>query len=226
MNPTDLIQQLSSNLEPVTPQKSFIWRFSVLLLICVVIAISGIYYWFLRKSEFHLIEGRSLIEGILLFSTFIISAIWGTKSSSPLSTNPRISKKPLILLTLWFLVLAISFLNGFFANRTDALIAFKYNTWLCPMVIMTIAVPSFFVSLFYFFRGAILYPLQAFLYSAVLSMSLGALGLSFICPWTDPLHEILWHVLPVFVSIGLLTLPLNFIFIRATALLNTKKSSS
>lgn len=222
MNHADLIQKLSNNLAPVKPQKSFMWRLSVLVLICIAIVIAAVYYWFLKKSEFHVIKGRTLIEGILLLVTFLLSATWGTKSSSPISSSPRSSKKPIVLLALWFLVLAISFLNGFFVNQTDALIALKYNTWLCPMVIMTIAVPSFLVSLFYFFKGAVLYTFQAFLYSALLSMSLGALGLSFICPWTDPLHEILWHVLPVFVFIAVLTFPLSFIFTFLRSRLGTR----
>ena len=223
MNNADLIQQLSNNLEPVNPQKSFRWRFSFLISICSVIAIAGVYFWFLKKAEFHWIEGRSLLEGVLLFLTFILSASWGTKSASPLSSSPTSSKKPILLLLLWTLVLGISFLMGFLENKTESLIALQYNTWLCPMVILTIAVPTFLVSLFYFFRGAILYPLQAFLYSSVLAMSLGALGLSFICPWTDPLHEILWHVLPVFICVGLLTFPLHFIFTTVTARLTARK---
>jgi hypothetical protein len=225
MNHSDLIQQLSHNLKPVKPQKSFIWRFTVLLFICTLIAVLGVYYWFLKKEEFHIISGRSLVEGILLFLAFVISSSWGTKAASPISSHPTSSKKPILLLLFWFLVLAFSFFMGFLENKEDSLIALKYNTWLCPMVILTIAVPTFLISLFYFFRGAILYPLQAFLYSSILAMSLGALGLSFICPWTDPLHEILWHVLPVFILIGLLTYPLNKIFITVFAHLSAKKLS-
>lgn len=225
MNHNDLIQQLSSNLKPVKPQKSFTWRLSVLLLVCLLIAIAGIYYWFLKKAEFHFIEGRSLLEGILLLVAFITSAVWGTKSSSPISSIPQSSVKPIILLSLWVLILAMSFFIGFFENSAEALIALKYNTWLCPMVILTIAIPSFVISLFYFFRGAILYPLQAFFYGASLSVSLGALGLSFICPWTDPLHEILWHVLPVFMFIGLLTFPLYFIFTFVNARFGFRKKA-
>ncbi len=222
MNHDKLIQQLSQNLKPVNVQKSFAWRFSILISTCAFIAVAGVYYWFLKKSEFHILEGRSLLEGALLLFAFVVSALLGTKSASPVSSNPKSSKKPAMLLTLWFFVLAISFVMGFLENATDSLVALKYNTWLCPMVIMTVAIPSFLVSLFYFFRGAILYPLQAFLYSSTLAMSLGALGLSFICPWVDPLHEILWHVAPVFLCIGLLTFPLNAALAIATAHLNTK----
>jgi hypothetical protein len=221
MNNADLIQQLSNNLEPVTPQKSFIWRFSALVTICTVITISGVYFWFLKKAEFHILEGRSLIEGLLLFSTFIISAFCGTKAASPLSSTPRSSKKPVALILLWVVVLAVGFLMGFIENRTESLIALQYNTWLCSKLILSIALPTFLVSMIYFLRGAVLYPLQAFLYSSLISTSLGALGLSFICPWTDPLHEILWHVLPVFIFAGLLTFPLHSIFIAATARLRS-----
>ncbi len=214
MKHTPLIEQLSSNLKPVNQQKSFKLRFIHLLAICFLICILGISYWYYRKSEFHIPSGRPLLEGITLFCLFILSVALGTFASSPVSATPQISKKPILFTCFWVITLLISFISEYLKTREEALIALQYNTWLCPMVILTIAIPSFIYSVIYIFRGSVLYSIQAIFYSSTLSLSLGALGLLFICPWSDPLHEILWHMVPVLGLVPATSLSLNFLYLR------------
>ena len=212
MNQNELIQQLSADLKPVKLQKSFAWRFNTLMFACCFVAALGVYYWYIKKAEFHIPEGRSLLEGILLLLTFVISTHLGTNAATPLLSQPLSSKKPMLFLGAWVVTLGSAFLFGFLENKEEALVALQYNTWLCPTVVFSIAVPSFIVSLLYFFKGSVLYSFQAFFYSSALAMSLGALGLSFICPWADPLHEILWHVLPVFAAITIASYAFHGVF--------------
>ncbi len=206
---SDLIQQLSQDLKPVQPIKSPIHQSLMLIFMSLIIVGLGILYWYLRKGEIHFPQGRPLLETTLLLLAAVYGVYKATLSVSPHFSSIRLSKKAFGFILLWFLVLLISFIVLYFSNQEDSLIALKYQTWLCPLVILTSSVPISILSFLYIQRGALLFARNTFLYLSLSSLSFGAFGLSFICPWTDPLHEILWHVTPVV----LLTIGLAAIFL-------------
>ncbi|MCB9073439.1 MAG: DUF1109 family protein [Bdellovibrionaceae bacterium] len=204
INQDSFIESLSDNLQPVQPLASTKKRFLGLLVLSISIMLLGMLYWYWRTGEIHFIEDRSFIEGLLLMSAGFFSAFLLTKSLSPHTVQFRLAKTPIFSMVLWLLVLVIAFVAVYMQTPSEALVAWQYNTWLCPIVIVSILIPIGFFSLWFIKQGAVLYPKATFLYWAMAMTSFGALGLSFICPWTDPLHELLWHVLPssLFIGIG------------------------
>jgi Negative regulator of sigma F len=219
MNQSDLIHQLTKNLKPVSPQKSFMHRFFVLLFTSLIFIFVGICYWYFKKQEFHIPSGRSFVELILLTLAALTSLVYATQSASPHTAIAKVLRSPLISLVLWLGLLIFAFIGLYLVNQDESLIALKYNTWLCPIVIFSIAIPLFVTSVFYISKGSVLFAKPMFTYISILSLSCGALGLSFICPWADPLHELIWHVLPVVVSCYLLTLGALF-FLNMKSLLS------
>lgn len=203
MNSTDFIQNLSQDLKPVKPLKAFKRRLFELLLICISFVVLAVFYWNMRTGESVHPEGRTLIEIFLLGFTAVSCSYWATKSVSPHHSGPRVSKWSPLAFIGWAVVLIAAFLSLYSENPAASLEALQYNTWLCPIVMATIGLPVAVLSFGYLSRGAIHFPVATFFYWSVLSVSFGALGLAFVCPWTDPLHELLWHVLP-----AVLTFPL------------------
>lgn len=216
MKHSDLIQQLTTDLKPVKPLASHKWRFAVTMLISLVTMASGIAYWYYRKSEFHIPAGRSFFEGLVLIACVCLSGWLAVKSASPHHSSAKSKKGPIYLFILWFVILAVAFVSLFMQTQSEALIALKYNTWLCPIVILTITIPLAALSWWYLQKGALLFPKTTFYYWGTMATATGALGLSFICPWTDPLHEILWHVIPslLFIFTGFIIMSLLYKLIR------------
>ncbi len=204
---SELIQHLSKNLKPVRPARTPIQQSMILILLSIFIVAFACLFWYLRKDEFHIPQGRSLLESVLLFLAASYGIYQACLSTSPHFTSIRFSKKSVVFLILWFFVLILSFLSLYFLNQEESLIALKYNTWLCPLVILTSSIPISIISYFFVQRGAVLFARNTFLYLSLASLCFGAFGLSFICPWTDPLHEILWHLTPVLLlTIGIAAL--------------------
>lgn len=197
MNELDLIQQLSRNLKPVKRQPTFWVRWGILFSIFLSVVSVGIYIWFLIKGEFHVPEDRSFLELVILLATFVSCSFLLTRSVSPHLASPQTSWYPSLLTVLWVGVLVFVFGLHYLEDGPTALEALQYQTWFCPLVIASMAVPMALLSYFYIARGAVLFARATFFYWSLLALSTGAIGLSFICPWADPLHELLWHVLPV-----------------------------
>jgi Negative regulator of sigma F len=195
----NLIQQLSQDLKPVRLQAQFLIRFWSLLFLNVMITVAGVLYWYFKKNEFNLPLGRSFIESVLLLVTAFFCSYYMTKSLSPHTAKAKTSFRPMISFFMWCLLLIGAFIMLYLRNPLESLEALQYNTWLCPTVALSIGLPISIVSVVWVKNGVSLFPQSTFLYWSVMSLSWGALGLSLICPWTDPLHEILWHVLPVLI---------------------------
>lgn len=212
MNTLDLIQNLSSDLKPVKPLKSLGRRVFELLLLGFHITTSGVIYWYFKKNEFHIPAWRGLLEVLLLISAIGLFAVLASKSVSPHHSKASVSRWSPVPLILWFVVLFVAFLQLYTTLPGEALVALDYNTWLCPIVIGSIALPVSIATFLYLNRGVIHFPALTFMYWAGLSLASGALGLSFICPWEDPLHELLWHVLPVFAVIPIAVLVATLLF--------------
>jgi hypothetical protein len=196
MKHENLIESLTENLKPVQPFPSVTNRFLRLMFLAAVVVGLGILYWYMKKNEAHFPAGRSFVEFLLLLLTVLSAGFFATRSVSPHWATAKIKKVPVLLFSLWTLLLVSAFAVGYAQTPSDALVALQYNTWLCPTVIVSIMLPMGLTSWLYLKKGSVLFPKTTFLYWSVMMVSLGALGLGFICPWTDPLHEILWHVLP------------------------------
>jgi hypothetical protein len=214
MIPNDLIQNLTADLKPVKPLPSFSVRIAILLAATITIVVLGVLYWFLRKNEFSIPEGHALVEALILFVTSIGCAALVTRSMSPHSASAAISKKPILAFLAWLLVLMGCFAMVYFHDAKEAVVALNYATWLCPTVIFSISIPIAVISLMYLLRGAVLFTRPTFFYWSLMSFSFGALGLTFICPWTDPLHELLWHLLPVTIATSLIYMLQSFIYTK------------
>jgi hypothetical protein len=198
MKHNELIDQLSANLAPVKPAPTPRKLVVMLMAAAVLITSLGVGYWAWRKQEFHVPSGRSLIELFLLLTSATWTAFLAARSVSPSHAFPSYKKMSWLAAGSWLLLLGAAFVATYRKNPTEALVAAHYETWLCPKLIVSIAIPVA-VALFLFLRrGALLIPAVTALFLAQTSLVLGAAGLSFICPWNDPLHELLWHVLPVF----------------------------
>lgn len=208
----DLIQQLSKDVKPVVPIKSNRQREILLWVIALTVTSIGFAYWSIKKEEYNIPSGRTLIEMILLWIAAFVSGHLAIQSTSPHTATAKISIRSWLVLTLWSLLLVGSFISFYSSNPVDAMEAAKYNTWLCPTVTISIAFPLVFILFFYLRRGAILFPRSTALYLSQTSFIFGVIGLGFICPWADPLHEILWHVLPVILLIGVFSLLFVFAF--------------
>lgn len=203
MNTTDFIQNLSSDLKPVKPLKNLSRRFFELLLICVSFVVLAVFYWNVRSGETVHPQGRTLAEIFLLGFTAVSCSYWATRSVSPHHSKARISKWSPLAFIGWSIVLVAAFFALYFENSELSLEALQHKTWLCPIVMATIGLPVSILSFAYLSRGAIHFPVTTFFYWASLSIAFGALGLAFVCPWADPLHELLWHVLPAFLTFPL-----------------------
>jgi hypothetical protein len=212
MIPNDLIQTLASDLKPVKPLAPFSVRITVLLVATTTIAVLGVLYWFFRKNEFHIPEGHALVEALILFVTSVGCAALVTRSTSPHSASAAVSRKPMFAFLAWLAILLGCFSMLYFRDPKEAVIALDYATWVCPTVIFSISIPIAVISLMYLLRGAVLFSKPTFFYWSLMSFSFGALGLSFICPWTDPLHELLWHLLPVTIATSLVYVLQSFIY--------------
>ena len=192
-----LIHELVQDLKPVQPLTSPARREIGLWFISVVVVILGVIYWFYKTDEYHIPEGRSLIEILMLFVAAKISGALCVRSTSPHFAEPRLKWGSWALLLSWSALLVGAFTLAYFKNSEEATIALKEQTWLCPQLTFSIAVPLGVILFFYLRRGYILYPKTTAMYLAQTMLVFGVIGLSLICPWDDPLHELLYHVLPV-----------------------------
>jgi hypothetical protein len=197
----DLIKQLASEAKPVSPLKGNPYRFSLLMVLNFFVVLCGLLYWYLKKDEIHFPLGRSFWEILFIFMGIVITGWNMTTSVSPHSVRIKINKLGILFLAGWISILLGAFFLFFSENPNEAVMALKYKTWLCPQVIFSVAIPSAIFSLIYLRKGEILYPAATFFYWALTSLALGVFALSFICPWNDPLHELLWHVLPVLMGV-------------------------
>lgn len=204
MNIDNLINDLSADLRPVTPLASRGWRFFVTLILCFATLTAGIAFWYWRKGEFHIPLGRSLVEASLLLLCFLVGAWHSVLAVSPHTAQVRISRGEWWLSGLWVGVIALAFVMLYLAAPAEALEALEYNTWACPSVVFSISVPAAIGFGLYLRKGVALYPLNAALSFATASMALGLFGLAFICPWADPLHELLWHAFPAIMGVAAL----------------------
>ncbi|MBY0315517.1 MAG: NrsF family protein [Bdellovibrionales bacterium] len=194
------INSLAQDLKPVQPLASPIRREMGLWFISTSIVILGVIYWFLSKDEYHIPAGRSLVEMILLLLAAKISGALCIRSTSPHFAEPRLKWWSWALLLSWSTLLLGAFTLAYFRNTEEATIALKYQTWLCPQLTYSIALPLGAILFFYLRQGYVLYPKTTAMYLAQTIFVFGVIGLSFICPWDDPLHELLYHVLPVVVG--------------------------
>lgn len=196
MSVDNLIRELSQDVQPVKRLSGLGPRFAMSLVLALVFAGFGIYFWFVRKGEFNIPAGRSLVEAGLILACFLAADWHAVRSVSPHTASPRLSRREWALFAIWMAVIAGAFASAYQANPSEALIALQYNTWACPMVIFSIALPAAGTLLYLLRQGAILYPRNTVLSWSLGTLALGLLGLAFICPWADPLHELLWHVIP------------------------------
>lgn len=204
MKTEDLILQLSKDLSPVKPIGNIKHRFAVVLLINIFVLILGVVFWFMRKGEFNLPMGRSLVEAMLVLAVFLLAGWQATSAMSPHNARARIRKSEWLLLGLWIAVIGLAFAHLYNRSPNEAVEALGYRTWACPEVIFSIAIPAALAMVFYFKRGSAIYPRHIYLSWALAAFSLGVFGLAFICPWNDPLHELLWHVIPALLGTGVL----------------------
>ncbi|MCC6138411.1 MAG: DUF1109 family protein [Bdellovibrionaceae bacterium] len=212
MNTQDLIQNLSTDIQHVSPLKNYKRRFVELLTICLSVTVAGVIYWFIKKDELHFPTGRAFAEVLFLMASSLIFTFLATKSVTPHHSLAQFSKWSTFPIVFWLLLLLGAFIKLYFENSAEALVAFNYKTWLCPTVIFSIAIPIATISFVYLNRGWIHFPVSTFTYWSALSLGFGALGLAFICPWEDPLHEILWHALPVLLTIPIITVVTTLLF--------------
>lgn len=212
MKNTDLIFQLSQDLKPVNPIWDYKKRFAVLMVLSFTMIGCGVYFWYLKKNEFVLPNGRTFAEVLLLISSIVICGLLATRSTSPHHAKFKLSKWSWVGLCAWTVVLLGAFALLYSTDSTTALEALKYKTWLCTVVIYSVTIPSAFVTFLFLQKGRFLFPRTTFLYIMGMSFSCGALTLAFICPWTDPLHELLWHVLPVIVGTIVLAATCSLVF--------------
>lgn len=219
MNSTnELIKNLTDDLNPIQPLPSVRNRQWILWIIGLSVTACIFSYWSIRLNEYSLPAGRSLLEVLLLLLTCKISGDLALKSTSPHTAKYSIAKNSWYALLSWLVLLLVTFGIFYFKDPHSSLEALNYNTWMCPKLMLSIALPLSWVFFFFLKQGAILFPSTTALYLSQTSAAFGAIGLAFICPWRDPLHELLWHVVPSFMII----LICNFLFIFAYRFLQKK----
>lgn len=192
----DLINELSSQLKPVKPMASFSQQFLTLMMLSTVITGSLVIYWQYQLQEQNLPMGRSLLQTLFVLFTALYCTYFSLRSLSPHTAQTKMTFFPILTSFLWASLSFLSFIFLFSKNPEGAMIAIHYQTWHCPVIVFSIAIPLSLSSSFLLSKGAFLFPRTTFLYWTLMTLSWSVLGLSFVCTWSDPMHEILWHVAP------------------------------
>ncbi len=193
----NLIERLSGEGASVRPVRTS-WQIMLIALTCLSATILGVIYWYWKKDEFHIPEGRSSVELLILALGAAVSLVWAAWSASPHHVEKaRSTLRTWLSIAIWAGLLSVAFFLNYLDNSAEALVALQYRTWLCPILIVSVALPLSLLLYVQLQRAAILYPWTTSLYLSQLALICGAMSLGFICPWADPLHEMIYHVLPV-----------------------------
>lgn len=199
-----LIEKLGQDLTPVRRLAPTPSRFFSLLLLAFGMSLLGALTWSYAKDGFwYWPQERSLASVFLL----VLLVAWGSWKiaalSQPSSSSPQLDRRLLVMSLIWGGLPLILFSMFYLQNRDDLWIALDYPTWTCTAVIYSVAFPAGTLLYLWARKGAVLFGSSMGFALSATAAGTGALALGFICNWDDPLHVLIWHVLPCLLLCGL-----------------------
>lgn len=202
MKTENLIKSISENLSPVRPLQNYVIRFAKWLgatLLCMgaIIPTLGLRH----DISTALAEPRFLAELMMLISLALLSASAAFVLSVPNETKAKIVRIfPFIPLSIWTLILVFDFSK---ILSSDGMSAFVFDDGMACVgdIFVLGVVPG--ALLFIMLKKAAPTKLGWSGFLAVLAIaSFGAIGSQLMCSNAQPMHLILWHLMPVVILGG------------------------
>lgn len=202
MKTENLIKSMSENLSPVRSLQNYTIRFAKWLgatLLCIGAIIPTIG---LRDDISSVIaEPAFLVELLMLISLALLSASAAFVLSVPNETKAKIVRIfPFIPLSLWALILIFDFSKSL---SSDGMSAFIFDDGMACVgdIFVLGTIPG--ALLFIMLKKAAPTKLGWSGFLAVLAIaSFGAIGSQLMCNKEQPMHLILWHLMPVIILGG------------------------
>lgn len=196
----DLIDSLSSNLPRVRVRSTLELTLQNLSALALL---GGFFIALLKINDNIFIEFQDLSFSTTTSAT-VLGLLLGSFCLAKLS-RPGQKLSKFTRVSLLFCVSMIFIIQVYRLLGSESMSALSLdNGWKCFALTCLVAVTANTALIFLIQQQAPVQRLQVSLTLLVLSMSLGSLILQFHCPNTQPLHELIWHILlPLSVLSGL-----------------------
>jgi len=197
MRTEKLIEFLARENKPVKPLKHPLFRFTVWLLLSALL-ISFIF----PVIEHFFGHGFTLTRDltgvlILLLSAFILGFL-AFVMNSPVLLNPAVKIIIGGVFFIWILRTLIKFLylDESFLEHIQAMYSGDPHTGCMTNTYLFFTIP-FFILIIMLRSGYTLEKTWAGFYAATASLSVAELLTTAMCPHSDPVHTLAWHILPI-----------------------------
>ena len=195
MSTDNLIDQLTNDLEPVKRLESPLRRLLRWLAVSSLCIVVGVFVMGLRHDLSNAIYSTSFwLETSLILASAISASLLAFLLSVPGRTVKKIKLAPSLCIALWGLTILVLSLRK---DVDSSHLAQLTNGMPCMSAIYSMAVIPGALLFAMICNAAPLNKPLVGIWAVIAAAAFGALGLQFVCASSNPIHLIIWHVLPV-----------------------------